>query len=340
VRHVRRRNQVREIAERYVAAPDVTVDNIQPLVETLIRNSGWRWRERRLAAWLLGHIGAATAFAAPASDALVRVVERKVKRDYAGALVRTYIRTIGVLLALLLFWVVADPSLIAWMADAHGTMAPLLANGTVLLIFMTFSGLLFPVVCLPSKIVEDLRTNAVRKAAVDSLGKLAEPATLGAIAVAATGQGALWWSGTDTVCSAASEALPKVVANLRPEHYGALPPGAVTALCKLVGCGDGRAVRASLDALRVIGDGSAVQPVARAAERATNPAIRAAAEELLPILLERQRNEMAPAVLLRPSSAPTVASDELLRPAASGNDTNPEELLRASTGEADPGQSA
>jgi hypothetical protein len=326
MRFVPRRSAVRRIAEHFVAAPDVPIDDLQPLTRTLLSRSVWRWRERRLAAWLVGEIYATDQAVAPATEALVRVVERRavrgnaaaIGRDLIGAAVRAYLLALALtplVVVLLQGW---------WMDSAEA------AAETCLLLSVP----LFPSVWGVSNFVEDMRKRAVRREAIAALGKLARPETLRVIAAMATRVGPFWWSVPDTADrGAASAALPPVVANLRPEHYGALPAGTVAALCKLIGHNGDRTVMAALTALRIVGDGSAVQPVSRLARRAKDPAIRAAAEDLVPILLERQRNEMAQSVLLRPSSAPSASPEELLRPAASGSDTSPDELLRASAGE-------
>ena len=138
--------------------------------------------------------------------------------------------------------------------------------------------------------------------------------------------------------SIAQEALIEILPLLTPEHYGRLETATVPELCLLLRNASvisgllypAPLCEAVLNALAKIGDGRAVKPVQKFAEKCPVPSLRTKAAEVLPILLERKAREEAPGILLRGASAPAAPGKELLRAASSAPETAPELLLRAS----------
>jgi hypothetical protein len=329
MRRVSRESPIRRVAEQIVAGAIRSDPPVSELIASVTSKSGWRWRERRLAAWLLGEVVPVTHELDPAVIALYDVVIRAWKRYTPRENMISCLVGSGIVTVLAgACWAYGHfvDGLQGW------PLREFVANSMLTTVALTMPILM---VCLLAyRLVDARRTNAIREMAIRSLGKLAVPQTLGILAMAASEPYGRPWNGSGAIRMAASEALPKIVAALEPAHYGALPAGTVSWLCKLLGDGSSYAAFPALDALRVIGDGSAVQPVARLARRAADPAVRRTAEELLPILQERQKQAQAAAGLLRPAEALAAAPEELLRPAAGSADESPEELLRASDGEA------
>lgn len=161
---------------------------------------------------------------------------------------------------------------------------------------------------------------------LEALSKLADPASLGT-SVNATKHAA--------VRDAATAALARITANLRPEHYGAVPNDTVPSLCKALDWANPDASQIILNALAVIGDGRAIQMVERIVQNPATPEIGTAAFELLPILRQREMESKAPTQLLRAGSRPYDKESELLRAAVCTKADEPELLLRASIGNAE-----
>ena len=179
------------------------------------------------------------------------------------------------------------------------------------------------------------RRRQLRLACAVTLRKLKLPESARAFAVAAQ-------SSAEHVYVAQS-ALLEILPLLMPEHYGRLEMGTAPELCRLLrtpallpGLGlSGLSYptplcKVTLEALAKIGDGRAVRPTQKFAEKCPVPHLQAKALEILPILLARQAQEQARSILLRGSSAPAAPENELLRAANSAPETAPETLLRAS----------
>ncbi len=121
---------------------------------------------------------------------------------------------------------------------------------------------------------------------LDSLGILAQPESLGAIATACKNQ--------HLRCSA-KDAFIEVVKSVRPEYRSTVPDETVTALCKALSIADNETVELSLRSLFVVGDGRAIKSVERLLLNAPTKKIGALALELLPILRQRQIESKSPA---------------------------------------------
>ena len=135
------------------------------------------------------------------------------------------------------------------------------------------------------------------------------------------------------VRDAATSALAKVTANLRPDHYGTLPGDTIPSLCKALDWANSDAKLVILNALAVIGDGRAIASVERLERKPPTPDVGTAASDLLPILRHRDMESKAPTQLLRSSIQANEGEQELLRAAASASADDPDMLLRAAGAE-------
>jgi len=123
------------------------------------------------------------------------------------------------------------------------------------------------------------------------------------------------------------EALPSVLAILTPADYGKIDSRDLSALCHVLSCAHESLAIPILGALEKIGTGSCVYVVENLS-RSGNLRIREAANRILPVMRERNRNELAALTLLRPTVAPV--PDELLLRPASNTESDSEILLRPS----------
>src|SRR5262249_8359417 len=130
----------------------------------------------------------------------------------------------------------------------------------------------------------------------------------------------------------ASISLQRLLPLLTSGHYGQLGPQTVPDLCRSLEYYANSApfCLAILDALIKVGDGRAIKTVQKIADETPFSTVRAAAQNLLPILYERQRQEAEPQMLLRATQAPQTPSEQLLRPSQEKQEADAEVLLRAS----------
>jgi len=183
-------------------------------------------------------------------------------------------------------------------------------------------GLPFSLLVLPfSAALDRRRLNRVREAAANSLGRLAVPESIGALAAA-------MYDRDPRVAATAAAALSRTLPMLTKAHYGRFGTEAVRRLCRLLQHPDERLVLDVLTALDKVGDPSAIRPVERLAKRSHSPTVQARVEALLPILYDRQRRAGESGRLLRPSTAPDAPAEILLRPAHGTGETAPDLLLR------------
>lgn len=311
---------VRQTAEDLL---DRQVENadIQPLLDTLAYVSPQRWKEQRISAWLLGQLDLTSKQQADAADMLIRVLDRKRGFDEQHLLLALH-RSVPLVIMGALAWTLLRIAFVSWtdlVANAFLVALSTLFVATVLLVPI------FPFVLPVSLTIDAVHRNRVRATAVQTLGRLAVPESVRVLAAA------LFDSSVE-VCEAAYPALRAALPTLTANHYGRLPAGTVHNLCRTLPFEDEAFVSDVLEALAKIGDGSAVSPVARLAERGRTARIREEADLLLPLLRERQAHETAPTTLLRASSISEQPLEALLRPAMGLPDA-PEQLLRPSTQE-------
>jgi hypothetical protein len=194
--------------------------------------------------------------------------------------------------------------------------------------FLQFGTFLWPILlffALPAALTADAeRRKFLKNAAVQTLGLLPHPDSVGALAYAARDKDA-------SIQNAAQKALSATLPTLTHKYYGTLETETIPNLCYVL-----EEVYATkpdfalvlLQALEKVGDGRAVYTLEH---RLFLPpvAVRQEANRILPLLRERKRQEEASSMLLRASSEPATPAVELLRPAAQTRETAPEQLLRA-----------
>lgn len=172
---------------------------------------------------------------------------------------------------------------------------------------------------------------AVRERAAESLGRLGDVRAIAPLAKMAR-------SASPEVAGAAFLALSQLLpllASMRMEQAGTLPPDTIPAITNLLDPRLSTLVRHALAALYAVGDGSALPAVKRLAEYRTSTVLDYynlgnEAALLIPVLKERAVQDENRRILLRGACAPQNSSQELLR-AAHGipqPQTTPHELLR------------
>ena len=301
------------------------------------------WRERAFATWTLGRMHLAPSDKHTAANALVRLITNRMKTAGSGlrsrfwrAWLRTAKLTIAGYVALLLLFFLLDfmmnPQTLGTFAMRILILFPAAVIGGL---FLSTFALPFALpLCL---ILDSARTNFVRATAVTALGRLGVPEQVGALADALV-------DNNRRVREAAEPALQAVLPLLTTAHYGQLSAGTVPGLCRALNhvfnitpfSGSPEAKRREdlllllIEALGKVGDGSTVMLMEFLAKQTELPRVQNAAASVLPILLERKKQENARDMLLRASSLPVTPSAELLRPLATSAETKPQQLLRPS----------
>jgi len=130
------------------------------------------------------------------------------------------------------------------------------------------------------------------------------------------------------VAAAAATALLRILPVLTEENCADIHTGLTLRLCRLLKHRDAGLILETIEALRRVGNGGAVEPVEQLHDRTRNEVVREKAFLVLPILRERRRVEALHGTLLRASELPT-SEHALLRPAAYAGNDNAKELLRS-----------
>jgi hypothetical protein len=298
------------------------------------------WRERVLCAWLLGHSPLTADQKREAAIELGNVLQNRHagRRERYNANLRDVSRVAIPLAAFLT--ILADAQLVNSSWHPNPSAYPLLPSFAFLLtgflvsflsigVFWYFLlyPLLFPLVTARNM----ARSNRVRRAAALALGRLRAPEGIEALARATL-------DVSPHVRAIAEPALHLSLPTLTNEYYGRLGPFAVPALCHLLDhkkerlfayhVRTERLVLQSLQALEKIGTGEAVSSVEKVARDGWTVSVRETAQQILPVLQERKRQENDPYILLRAAALPQ-SGDHLLRAASSAlHDHTPEQLLR------------
>ncbi len=154
--------------------------------------------------------------------------------------------------------------------------------------------------------------------AMRKLAQMRDYRSVGAVARAAM-------SNCPRVRAEADRALEVLLETIMPEHYGKLPTDVTPTLCKLMEAAPPKRAIQIIRALARAGDGHAAWPMWRMTSTDRIESVRDMALRARPIIDERLTRESASAMLLRPASSD---DDTLLRPAANGTSSPPENLLR------------
>ena len=315
-RWVSRKNATRGIAEKLLAGGSLSEEDAAYLLKRLEKPSGFRWREARLAAWALG-------FAAPGSPRqmeIARTLGQELKTYHWPDLVKIYLWRMAVCAVPLTLL-----STIIYVA--RSSLAELLP--ALIISFLIVCVTLALPLALLRQGWDDWTRSLLRCAAAQSLARLCLPDSAAPLATAANYRPD-WVENVSNwrkISRIARKELPRVLSTLRPEHYLQLEPGIVPNLCLLINDRDEELALLALDALGKVGDGRAVAPAQRVAEKHASPRRREIARAILPTLYYRYQQENSYTHLLRASAAP-VGPETLLRPASGKPDDAPQTLLR------------
>ncbi len=282
------------------------VESVQPLVSTLHNASVSLWREREIAAWTLGRAPLSPHDRDAVSASLLGVLENAYRESGWTRAARAVMRNVAVGMIFAVFgFGIFDGG------------APFL--GAVTMINVMIAPIVFPLSLAYDRHLND----HVRAAAAIAVGRLSVPEAVGPLAAALFDRSA-------SVRSAAELALHQVLPALKEEHYGRLGAESMAAVGKCLSHPDAMLVFKMLDALKVVGTGSAVPFVEKLAHSGRTMKLRDTAAEVLTVLRDRQRRENDSERLLRSTNSPTDSSGMLLRPARDTSEGDSQQLLRAS----------
>lgn len=344
---LRAKNPVKQIAQRYFAGK-VEAGDVELLLFRLENNSANRWRERKLAAWILGAIPLNKSQKDLAAETLSRIVETSHKQDRLRTWGRFCYRSAGYFLSVALlfflfaefvrlyapslmgFWVfiaslgrtILDPYMHLW----DKLIDPMMRNtGFIIKAFVIASlYILIPApITLPLSLFIDRRNqNRVRATAATSLERLGELDALPALLSALR-------NSSGECFDAVAIAIKALLPNLTPEHFGTLRADVTPNLCYILENYKGGYTLEVLSAIEKVGDSRAIPTITRLINTTPDSDVRDKAKKILPILEARKELETHSSQLLRASQQPD-ATHDLLRPAREKQDSDPDTLLRPS----------
>jgi len=202
-----------------------------------------------------------------------------------------------------------------------------IAGGLLFILFSSLSALLVGIFIRNGKRNE---ANKVNASAANALICIKDPRSVPSLVEVATEK------YSQSARSGAMDALRETLPVLTASDYGLLTGAVERRLTGMFAMHNPPLILASVRALEFVGTGQAVGPVERLARRKPLTQsliyadIRAEAERVLPVLLERKRLEEASSVLLRPSQVAPDTGAVLLRAASSlsAYEEPAEQLLR------------
>lgn len=323
-RSLRRSSPVRDFAMNALAGTPSS--NVQPLLDALAESSPRRWKERGVAAWLLGKLPLQPEQSQAAMQHLCEVVGTRQSNTGIHRAKRTGRRTARALSVA----AIAGLAVTSWVFFMIGSVHDnVLCHGLLYALFSFCMGVVFyavlltPLVMPVSIACDKRRINRVRAAAATALGRRPYRQCVGVLARAALDK-------NRQVREAADTALRATLPTLAPEHNGQTSADEVADLCRLMFRVDEPLALQILGALSKVGDSSAISPVGRLTQRGCTHRVRETAAALLPLLYQREEEENASRMLLRASSATPSGPDVLLRPAHSVTEQSAGEMVRSS----------
>jgi len=321
---LQRNDPVRNLAMSLLAGRGVDLPDPSPLIRAVNGCRPRDWRRGAAAAWCLANVNLSAEDRASVASRLAAIVDNRIPYDHLGAAFGRLFKVCGAITALVIL-----PILLYTAPNWIGSLGALLATAiaTVMagtLFFLLLSGVVVGPFLVPLSVAADKsRVNRVRAQAAETLGALGQPESVDVLADAAHEIGS-------RVRNPAHDALLRILPTLTEQHRGTLSAQTVPNLCRLL---DDSEMPTTLDILRAlerIGDGRAVKPVQltiiRWSLRLPNSAVRKEAERILPVLLQRQRQEQASSILLR--AADHSLNEVLVRPAASAPSEDSATLVR------------
>lgn len=311
---------VRRIAEGLQNGTYDPLLGVDALFTALSASSGRPWRERVVAAWALGRVPLSPQERAAATDMLLDSLERDRNYSFASSFQKGISWGYGacVLLGFLI-------------ALMHKLESYYPRNGFKDWFMYSMAAAFFasPAILLLSGGIaweRSRKRNTLRATAAESLGRLAAPESLGALA------GALF-DRNAPVREAASTALHNILPTISDEHYGILGMESMTLLGRALTHGDTLLVLKLLKALAKIGSSHALPYVEQAARSSRMTKVRDEAHETLERMQERLLREKDAQTLMRASYPSLAEPSELLRPAHGVSPDDPYQLLRAAESE-------
>ncbi|HZT40793.1 MAG TPA: hypothetical protein VFA07_01320 [Chthonomonadaceae bacterium] len=298
------------------------------LLRTLESPRLCKWREQEKAARLLGYLPQDTAWSysvAPRLRAMLQWDTWSIGNSAADSSKLLFYRLllVSIPLALVLTRLMSGPA----SPDPNHWISAFFGN------LIAASLMAFLPVSLVHAAINDHYLHRVRAAAAASLARLGDTESIGLlIKVIKANWGLQSSTGCWQLMGACRKSLTRLLPTLTEADYGRLPSVTTPSLCWLLEHSGEPLNLEILEALGKVGDGRAVACVERIAAGRPS-ALQQKAERILPILLERQRQENDPKILLRPSDATGVMQAGLLRPSQPIRDAGPEQLLRACTRE-------
>jgi hypothetical protein len=312
---------VRRIAETLLSGTYDPLSGVDPLFTTLTASSGRPWRERVVAAWALGRVPLSPQERAAATDMLMDALERDRHHSFWSTFRSGLIGGYGTCLA---FGFLAVAITILTANHRHYNLIEVFLEFAAVAALVTSPAILASSAAMAWHLSR--KHNSLRAAAAESLGRLAAPEALGALA------GALF-DNSARVREATATALHAVLPSITEEHDGLLGAASMIALGRALKHDDTLLVRKLLTTLGKIGTSHALPYVKQAAEDSRMTRVRDAARDTLEIMQERQLREKEAQTLIRPSYAIPSTPVELLRPAHGNTSDDPFQLLRAVDGE-------
>jgi hypothetical protein len=317
---LRRRSIVRHLLLRLAEGSPPDDGGLEALRRAALGRTEGLAREKTGALWALAYAGVLTGETDVVRQALCTVLRNREANAARRALQRigwAFVRTVSSMAALAVVGTAASQLL-----ENASALSGLFAVGAAL-IFVVAIVLVVVTALMPlGSVMGDWMTQMdIRTEAARALAEVATPADIPILCDANA-------DIAGTVQTEAAGALLRLLPTLTPDDYGRLPAATTPALCRRLNDADHVLVLLTVEALGKVGDGRAVRSLDRLTRYPPSETIRQAAQKALPIVLERQRREVAPAVLVRPAEDPSAHDDGLLRPAGSGHRPDADTLPR------------
>ena len=315
IRRLSRNSAIQVTAQQLATGFESRPESVTALTMAAMERSRFRWRERIVAAWVLGLAALEPWERTIALGELERLASNQIPKDNFGAFLRLQWRALALTIPLLAL----QGQLLQHISEfSIGSLLGVLSRN------LGISILAYPV----SNIIEYGRLNRARAAAILSLGRLGSLDSVATVAAAVYDKVG---EGSSIVKKAAERSLPVLLARLTPEHYGKVSGKTILLLCRILHGRKNHLTLAALHAVGKVGGGGVIPNVSRLVKKGGTHEIRNLAARVLPVLEERQRLEQAPRVLLRAATPPDAPEQALLRPVGGSGPTEPAVLLRPSS---------
>jgi hypothetical protein len=327
IRWLKPGNPVRLAAERALRGQPAAGEALSEALFALMRPCATSWRERAVAAWLLGvlPVPARRREAVLSSLGLIVVQDPDIRPS----------------LDCLALWMIVMPlwtfALLFSQCIKYRSfcLSDPLPYESVFWLGCLLSISLFAIACPAVSLLQHRGLNYASALAARSLGRLHSPDSIRPLALAlASGARHARTTGRIRLIEAVQEALPQVLAELTTRHYGRIGRASLRSMGRALEQASEPVALAILDGLEMVGTGEMVGAVARAARWGHRERVRRTASEVLHVLQARLEAEVMPTRLLRAAGAPP-NRESLLLPASFAQGAPRESLLRLPTNSRD-----